>query len=215
MLVFGGGLLDEDGEAFAMDLGVEYVGDSEFQFDYTVLRPNSGLEKEVVSTPFVNYDGGLRATLQPEAEALAMIRLPYFDRTYGQVNGHRETPYRLEDSECPAVVRKGNGVWFAHELDRLYYERGVRLHRQLVENVLTKVDTRPMLSVAKLPSARRVSLLHLPQVSGVTVTLDLPETVKKAYLIPGREVVKLTKTGTKVTAQIPTWRMHTGLVEEY
>ena len=250
VIAFGAGALNTAGDAFALDVGAEYVGPSEYQFDYTVVRPTAGglqVRKAgevngLVSTPFVNYDGGYRARMTSGGEALAMIREPYFDRTYAKFNGHRETPYKLEDSAYPAVLRKGNVTWVAHDLDKLYFEHGVRMHRDLVEQVIGMLHDEPMVEVEGLPSAGRVSLLHQPQhrryvahllyapplgrgdveviedlptVSGVTVAVDVPEAVKSVRLIPGEREVAFERRDGAVHVAVPPFSMHTGVVLGY
>lgn len=42
-----------------------------------------------------------------DGEVLANIREPYFNRTYKTYCSHQNTPYKLEDSEYPAAVKKG------------------------------------------------------------------------------------------------------------
>ena len=251
VVVFGSGALNTAGDGFALDVGAEYVGPSEYQFDYTVVRPGvaGGLRARrpderngIVSTPFVNYDGGLRAEIT-DGTALAMIREPYFDRTYARFNGHRETPYKLEDSAYPAVLRKGNVTWFAHDLDKLYFDHGVRMHRDLVLQVIDALHVDPNVAVENLPSAGRVSLLHQPQnrryiahllysppllrgdelqviedfptVDGVTVSLHVPEGVKSARMIPGGEAAALRRDGDRVVVDVPAFEMHTAVVFEY
>ena len=149
------GALNKDQTQFVLDVGADYLKPSEFQFDYTVVKKQIG--DDIVSSPFLNYDAGL-LTKPTTGEVLASIREPYFNRTYAQFSGHRETPYKLEDSEYPAVVRNGNTLFFAHHLDQLYYTHGVRMHRQLVENAIDLLHNSPYLKVSKLPSAGRGKL---------------------------------------------------------
>jgi len=249
VIVFGSGALNTAGDAFALDVGATYEGESAYQFDYTVVRPSEGGltvrgPNEIdglVSTPFVNYDGGLRATIT-DGQAMAMIREPYFDRTYAKFNGHRETPYRMEDSAYPAVLRKGNILWFAHDLDKLYYEHGVRLHRDLVAQVIGMLHDEPMVSVTGLPSAGRVSLLHqpqnkryiahllyapplgrgnveviedLPMIGGVSIAVEVPENIKTAMLIPGEVPVPFELKDGRIKVEVPAFQMHTGVVLGY
>ena len=93
---------------------------------------------------------------------LASIREPYFSRTISHYCSHANTPYRLEDAAHPAVIRKGNVVYVAHDLDRLYHEQGARVHRDLFYNALKLLRTRPLVT-ADMPSAGRMNLLHQPE----------------------------------------------------
>ncbi len=240
LIVFGEGAMDEERSGFLLDVGCEYLGKSEYDFDFTVIQKD--LEKEMVSTPFLNYESGM--LLRPtEGEVLAVIREPYFNRTYGQYSGHRETPYKLENSEYPAVVRNGNVIFFAHHLDQLYFENGVRLHRQLVSNAIDLLYEHPMLSVYNLPSCGRVSLLKQEQdhryvthllyapallrgekiqviedflpVPGVEIEINVPEEIKEVYQIPGKTRLEFQRDGDVIRVKVPTFTMHTAVVLSY
>jgi len=239
MIIFGDGALDKQGKRFILDIGAEYIGSSEYKFDYTVVKPILG--KEVVSTPFLNYESALY--IKPvSCEVLAAIREPYFNRTYEKYSGHRATPYQMEDSDYPAIVRNGNVLYFAHKTDQLYYTHAVRLHRQLVSNAIDLLYKSPNLKVSNLPSCGRVSLLKqekqnryvvhmlyspalqrgevkviedfLP-VPGVEIEVILPEKVKMAYQIPDGKKVKFIRDGNKLIIKVPAFTMHTGIVLEY
>ena len=165
LIVFGEGALNKERTQFLLDVGAEYLKPSDFQFDYTVVKKD--ITDDIVSSPFLNYDAGL-LTKPTTGEILAVIREPYFNRTYAQFSGHRETPYKLEDSEYPAVIKNGNVIFFAHHLDQIYYKDGVRLHRDLVENAIDLLYDAPNLKVSNLPSAGRVSLLKQQKNRNVT-----------------------------------------------
>lgn len=239
MIVFGEGAMDKDHKRFILDVGADYISPSEYQFDYTVVKPALG--KEVVSSPFLNYEATLR--IKPTTgTTLAAVREPYFNRTYEKYSGHRATPYRLEDSQYPAVIQNGNVIYFAHKLDQMYYTSAVRLHRQLGENAIDLLYEKPLLAVKNLPSCGRVSflkqekenryvahLLYAPAlqrgevmviedllpVPGVEVEVNVPEKVKKIYQIPDGKKVDFSRKGNKLIIKVPTFTMHTGIVLEY
>ena len=221
------------------DIGADYVGPAEFDCDYTVMT--RFLSSDIVSTPFLNYTPGLRTSLTT-GEALAMIREPYFSRTYAHFSSHANTPYRLENSPYPAVVRRGNIVFFAHPLDQLYYAHGVRLHRELFKAVLNELNPEPVLAVRGLPSSGRVSFLqqnaqrryvaHLlyspalqrgdvkviedfPPIPGVVIEVRVPETVKAVRAIPSGEALAFTPHDGAIEVQVPTFTMHTAIVLDY
>jgi hypothetical protein len=239
MIIFGEGALDKQGKRFILDIGAEYIGSSEYKFDYTVVKPILG--KDVVSTPFLNYEPALY--IKPvTCEVLAAIREPFYNRTYEKYSGHRATPYQMEDSDYPAIVRNGNVIYFAHKTDQLYYTHAVRLHRQLVNNAIDLLYQTPNLKVNNLPSCGRVSLLKQEKqnryvvhmlyspalqrgevkviedflsLPGVEIEVILPEKVKMAYQIPYGKKVKVTRNGDKMIIKVPAFTMHTGIVLEY
>lgn len=239
LIVFGEGALNKKGDRFILNVGCEYEKKSEFDFDYTVVK--SAVNQNIVTSPFLNYESGL--LVKPTTGAvLANIREPYFNRTYRHYSSHRETPYQLEDSKYPAIVKTGNVIFFAHHLDQLYYTHGVRLHREMVKNAIDLLYKSPCLEVKNLPSCGRVSLLKqanqnryvahllyapallrgevqviedfLP-VSNVKIELDVPENVKNIYQIPGEKKLNSSKTDGKLLVEVPTFTMHTGIVFEY
>lgn len=240
LIVFGEGAMDSEKSGFLLDVGSEYLGKSDFDFDFTVIQKD--LQKEMVSTPFLNYESGL--LVRPGlGEVLALIREPYFNRTYGKYSSHRETPYKLENSKYPAVVRNGNVIFFAHHLDQLYFENGVRLHRQLVSNAIDLLYKDPMLSVSNLPSCGRVSLLKQDQenryvvhllyapallrgekiqviedflpVPGVEIEVNVAEEVREVYQVPGNTRLEFRQDGDMIRIEVPTFTMHTALVLNY
>jgi len=239
LIAFGEGALNLNRDKFILNVGADYLGKSPFNFDFTVVEKELG--SDVVCTPFLNYEAALRCK-PTSGKALAYVREPYFNRTMEKYSGHRATPYQLENSEYPAVVRNGNVIWFAHNLDQMYYTSAVRLHRQLVENAINLLYDKPMLAVNNLPSCGRTSLLKqerenryvahllyapalqrgevmviedfLP-VPGVEIEVIVPEKVKKVYQIPDGKKVNFTRDGDKLIIKVPTFSMHTGIVLEY
>jgi hypothetical protein len=238
-LVFESGALDHKKTHFLLDVGADYLGASEYDCDYTSVKANFGAH--IVSTPFLNYSPGLQAKCTT-GQALAVIREPYFSRTYAQYSGHANTPYQLVDSAFPAVVRNGNVVFFAHPLDRLYYANGVRLHRELFKSAIDMVGAEPVLKVMGMPSSGRVSLLHqkamnryvahllyspalqrgdcrviedFPSISGITLEIHVPERVTKVRMIPDGETLSFTHEKGTVKVAVPTFAMHAGVVLEH
>lgn len=234
LFVFGAGALSEDQSHFVIDVGAEYIGTSEYHFDYTVVTPEIG--NGLVSTPFLNYEAGLRTRITG-GEQLATIREPYFNRTYGNYSGHQNTPFRLEDSRFPAIVRHGSTIFFAHALDRLYYTHAVRLHRDIVMNALNLFGYEPAVSVTGLPSCGRLFVLHqpherryvahllyapalqrgevkviedFPTIESARLTVSLPERITAASIVPGGSSVVVGD-----TVEVPPFKMHTAVVLNY
>ena len=239
LVVLEAGALDPKKTHFLLDVGADYLGASAYDCDYTVVKPDLG--EHVVSSPFLNYSPGLR-TKPTTGQTLAVIREPYFSRTYGHYSGHANTPYQLEDSAFPAVVRNGNVIFIAHPLDRLYYANGCRLHRELFKNAIDLLEAAPALKVTGLPSSGRVNLLqqeaknryvaHLlyspalqrgdckviedfPPIPDVKLEVRVPETVTKVRTIPAGETLAFRQQDGVVKVSVPTFTMHAGIVLEY
>jgi len=237
VLVMGEGFL-VDGEA-VIDIGATYLGPATYDVDYTLV--GEALSEELVVSPFLNYHPAVRVSPNPESEVLATIREPYFSRTISHYCSHGYTPYRLEDAAHPAVIKKGNVVYVAHALDRLYHEQGARVHRDLFYNALQLLRTRPLVT-ADMPSAGRMNLLHqpeharyvvhllyaspiqrgavsviedLPPLYNTRVEIDLDEKIQRAYLIPSGESIPMNSRGGKLELTVPEFTCHTALVLEY
>jgi hypothetical protein len=236
LVVMESGALDPERKRFVLDVGGTYAGASPNDNDYTVV--GAALGTELVETPFLNYSPGIRVNVTG-GEVLAHIREPYFNRTFGRYSGHANTPYKLENSRFPAAVRKGNTVFLAHPLDRLYHASGVRLHRQLLKNALDLLGVQHVVQVSGLPSSGRISLLeqrdqrrfvaHLlyspalqrgdtkviedfPRIGDVKLRFRAPSPVKRARAIPtGIEVPFQLENG-MVTLNVPNFEMHTAIV---
>jgi len=237
VLAMGAGIM-VDGKPL-IDIGARYAGPANYDVDYTLV--GESLSKELVVSPFLNYHPAIRVSPDPETEVLASIREPYFSRTISHYCSHGYTPYRLEDATHPAVIRKGNVVYVAHDLDRQYHEQGARVHRDLFYNALQLLRTRPLVS-ADMPSAGRMNLLHQPdhnryvvhllyaspiQRGAVSVIEDLvplydtrvevafEEEIQRAYLMPSGEILSMTRKGDKLELFVPEFTCHTALVLEY
>jgi hypothetical protein len=238
LLIFENGALNKEKTHFLLNVGGDYLGSFEYDCDYTVVKTSIGAN--IVASPFLNYSPGLH--MKPTTgTTLAVIREPYFSRTYGHYNGHANTPYQLEDSAFPAVVRNGNVIFFAHPLDRLYYANGVRLHRELFKNGIDLLDAEPVLKVTGLPSSGRVSFLHqkaknryiahllyspalqrgdckviedFPPIPSVALQVRVPERVARVRTIPSGETLAFAQENRVLNVAVPTFTMHTGIVLE-
>lgn len=239
LIIIGDGALDKSKNKFILDIGANYIGKSNFQFDYTVV--NSAIDSSIVKSPMLNYLPALLIA-PTSATTLATIREPYFNRTYKTYSGHRETPYQLEDSKYPAIIRNNNVIYFANPIDKMYNKYALRLHRSLFINAIGLLHTNPYLKVNNLPSSGRVSflkqenknryvahLLYSPAlqrgevkviedflpVPGVELEIDVPERIKKVYQVPDGKKLKIHRNGDKIFVKVPTFTMHTAIVLEY
>jgi hypothetical protein len=239
LLVLGQGALNAAGDAFALNPGAEFVGPARYDNDYTIAGPTLATDG-LVASPFLNYSAALRAR-PTTGEVLASLREPYFTRTYGAYCGHQNTPYRLEDADHPAVLRQDNVIWFAHALDRIYYQHGAKAHRQLFANALRLLHTAPMVE-AELPSCGRVSLLHqpekrryilhllyasplqrgrclviedMPPLRNVEIALRLPETITSLRLVPDHTALPIGVVGGVLRTTIHAFSCHCAIVAEY
>lgn len=237
LIAMGSGIIKDDKPV--IDIGASYLGEASYDVDYTIVGEQ--ISEDIVPSPFLNYNPAIRLAPEEGTEILASIREPYFSRTLEHYCSHNNTPYVLEDAGHPAAIRKGNIIFLAHDLDKQYFNEGARIHRQLFKNALGLLRDNPLVEV-DMPSMGRVNLLkqsdkdryvlHLLYASpiqrgsvrvvedllplyNVPVSLQLDESIKKAYLIPSGKKLKLKKVGDRLELVVPEFTCHTGIVLEY
>ncbi|MCX7012367.1 MAG: hypothetical protein NTW86_07365 [Candidatus Sumerlaeota bacterium] len=154
LILSGESALDPRRKRFQLDVGAEYGGASEWQFDYTLV--SDAIAKNMVRSPFLNYTAGVK-TRVTDGEVLARTIAPYFNRTYRRFCSHANTPHSQE-AEYPAVIRKGQTIYIAAKIFTLYRQHGMKLYRDLVVNCVNLLLPKRMLTV-DLPSGGRVTLM--------------------------------------------------------
>lgn len=217
-------------DVFQIDCGASYLGSANYRQDY--LRVGEQLTLPFGNAPFLCYEAAVRTELT-DGEALASVYEPWFDRTYAAYCSHRNTPYRPEPAAHPAIVRKGNVVYLAHPLCKLYREMGAQLFREVFLNALRLVFS-PKYTVS-LPSAGRTRLTYQPkqnryvfhaayaspiQRGAITVLEDMPamhqvevhlemnEPVHRVTSIPNGEPIVFEQIGNHLHFTIPCVQCH-------
>ncbi len=117
-----------------IDTGAKYIEKSTYELDY--VKVGIDLSKGIVISPFLFYESA-EQVLVTDGKILGEIYEPYFNRTYGHYCSHQNTPNKLEAAQYPAAVRKGNVVYLAHQICKLYFEHGAQYHRDYFINVHT------------------------------------------------------------------------------
>ena len=140
---------------FLLDCGAEYLGDSDFDVDY--FKAGEEIPLPFGNAPFVCYRPAKKLALT-DGQPLAEKYEPYFSRTYAHYCSHMNTPYTGVPSESPAVVRKGNIVYYAHPLCSMYRVDGAQLFREVISSLI-RLLYRPIYEAA-LPSAGRTALRY-------------------------------------------------------
>ena len=188
VLVMGAGAIVE-GEPF-FDIGADYVGPADFDGDYTVVGDE--LATDMVRSPYLNYAPGIRLSPKPGTRVLAGVREPYFSRTLTHYSSHNNTPYRTEPAAHPAVIERADGrvIAIAHDIDRQYFDEGMRLHRQLFENALQRLDYAAMVE-ADMPSMGRLNLLHQPEAERYVGHLTYASPIQRGNVRVVEDIVPL------------------------
>jgi len=158
LLVSGeSGLAENAGEFALEELGVGYIGPAEYDPNF-LCKLSDDMSEAIPEFRYMMYRGGHYVRPHDEAEVLAWIGLPYFNRAWSHYCSHGPTPFaRL--SEWPAIVRHGRVMYFAHPLCTLYAEQGAQVYRQLLENALESLRPRKTVR-GNLPSTARIGLLR-------------------------------------------------------
>lgn len=140
---------------FLLDCGAEYLGASDFDVDY--LKTGESIRLPFGNAPFVCYRPAKKLALK-DGKPLAEVYNPYFSRTYAHYCSHMNTPYTGVPSDSPAIVRKGNVIYYAHPLCSMYRVDGAQLFREAITSLIRQLYS-PIYEAA-LPSAGRTALRY-------------------------------------------------------
>lgn len=151
--------LMEGGTNFALPaFGVSRVGDAPYSPDF--ILPVGDIGQSLPATEHVIYLRGQQVSPLPDAEVLASVIVPYFNRDFRHFCSHQHTP-SSHQTAYPAVVRHGNVIYFAHPIFTQYRQRAPRWVKTLFFNALKLLLPRPAVHVSG-PSTLRVTLNEQP-----------------------------------------------------
>jgi hypothetical protein len=108
------------------------------------LRPGNSLRKGLWDTDYAMYMRGMAVAADAGSEVLAETVSSYFDRTWAHFCSHRQTPSSGQVSG-PAVVRKGNAIYFAHPIFGQYHRNAPRWCKLLLFNALDLLLPDPLI----------------------------------------------------------------------
>lgn len=140
---------------FTVDCGADFIADSEFDCDYIVNESLKG--EELPLTPTLCYVPGKNIKAK-DGEVLAYIETPYFNRTYRRFCGHRNTPFDKNAEKRPAIIKKGNVIYMAHQFGQQYLANGAIIHKRFVSCALKMLYTNAAFTV-KMPSQGRATMI--------------------------------------------------------
>ena len=202
-------LLDSDKGEFALSelLGVSYQGPSPYSPDF--FRPLAPVAEGIPADFLqVMVSGGSAVTPAADAEVLAEVCDPYFNRTWEHYLSHSYTPAdKLADR--PGLVRRANVFYFYGAIFTAYWERGDLNLRRLVRNCLrlllpeplvtttapatsevtvTRLAEKTMVHVVNYHALRRTThsetLDDITPLHNVAIALRLPSHPNRVYLVP-------------------------------
>jgi hypothetical protein len=147
------------GDRFAVDIGVEYLGEAPHSPDFLVATDELGTP--LSDFPQALYERGSLVRLV-EADALANVGYPYFTRSADHIMSHRHTAFdRVSDD--PAVTQIGRTIYCHTPIFRAYRQHGVPVYRSLVENLLDRLAPERMVETPDLPTTAEVYVLQQPE----------------------------------------------------
>ena len=108
-------------------------------------------------TPFLSYSSAY--ITECEGEPMAKVYEPYFNRTHAHFCGHKNTPYKLDAADYPALVKNGGVVYFAHPVFAAYNKSGnYVLEEYIIKGILSVYD--PYVTAEGLPSSAKLRTRH-------------------------------------------------------
>jgi len=202
----------------------------------------SGCDKDFIkcdlgdfNTPFLSYSSAYKTEVTDKsARVRAQVFEPYFSRTVGHFCGHKNTPYRPEAADYPALTESKNLLYFAHPVFDAYNYSGSYVLEKYIEEAIESFYDK-QLKVENLPSSGRVRIreakdgsflgLHLlyappvnrgiacvlpdfPTLHGVRVTLDAGRKIKSVSSEPDGTNLPFEANGNTVSFEIPPFNTH-------
>ena len=215
------------------ELGVKKIAPSDYDIDYIQYNVDE------YTTPFLSYESAYR--VECDGEQLAYVYEPYFSRTAEHFCGHKNTPNKLEAADYPALVKRGNVLYFAHPVFRSYNKNGSYVLERYITSAIERVLDKCILT-ENLPSVARVRLrasdakqfiaLHLlyappvnrgnvcllpdfPTLYGVKVKVKTDKNIKRVVLRPEETELEFTYASGYVEFLVPPFNLHSLITIEW
>ncbi len=237
-LLFCADSLVRDGQ-FAIDCGAEYISAPEFDCDY--IQTDIPYRQELPNAPMLcNFPG--HVVKLTDGQVLGQITPPYFSRTMGHFCGHKNTPFNKDAERYPGIVRKGNVVYMAHPMASAYNTFGSLYQKRYLMLALEQIFTGGAFRITGLGSMGRATMIHQQEqrryclnmvyaspvkrgraqviedimpVYHISVQLDVPQTIRRAYLPLTGEELSITEKDGFQSLMLPKLECHASIVLEY
>ena len=221
----GGKIVASYGSVFD-ELGIEKIEPSPYDKDFIQCEIDENV------TPFLSYSSAYK--VKTDGEVYADVYEPYFSRTHRHFCGHKNTPFKTEKADYPALVKKGNVVYFAHPVFEAYNRSGNFLLEKYIMKGIDLVYDRGI-KVENLPSCGRVRLrksenanffaLHVlyappvnrgnvclladfPVLHDVKFTVKVNEKISEVITEPDGEKLEFVQNGDEVTFTLKPFNLH-------
>ena len=225
-----GGVIIASYESVTDTLGIHKIEPSSSDLDY--IR----CDLDDVTTPFLSYSSAYK--VEASGEILAKVHEPYFNRTCSHFCGHKNTPYKLEPADYPALMRSGNVLYFAHPVFEAYKKSGNFVLERYIAKAIESVYRKAIVT-ENLPSCGKIRLreqnngdflaLHVlyappvnrgnvcllpdfPALHDVKITIKVDKKITSATTEPSGTALPFTQDGEHVTLYLPPFKLHTLII---
>lgn len=210
-------------------------GEAPFSPDY--LTVSKSIADGVPDTEYVMYERGLELEPSADAEELAYVWKPFFERDYKHFCSHSHTPVN-ESSGYPGIVANQNIIYFGYPIFGMYKRHGARVYRDIVVNALRRLlADDEKLVVTDAPTTAGIMLNYQPvedryilhvlhyiperrydatdtiedvlPLYNVNVSIKLPLGFSRAVQVPQNMEICCVWTGARVDLTIPRVDGHT------
>jgi hypothetical protein len=221
--------LTPDGTRFALEsFGITAKGDAPFCPDFIV--PSDALGGGLDPTEYVMDLRALEVVPADAAQVVAWTHAPYFNRGGKYFCSHRHTPTAGRRG-CPAAVRHGNVIYFAHPIFTTYQLWAPHWVKALFLDAVARLLPDPTLTVTgpstvlatvnhqRAENRLVVHLLHyVPErrcdnidviedvipLHDLAVSLRTPQTAKQVRCVPQMNTLRFTQESGRVDFVVPT-----------
>ena len=129
--------------------GIAKLESAEYEPRYLRITPDEFPTLPPMDTVF--YDRGCEIEAEAPAKEIAKTTNPYYNRTWDRFCSHRQFPPALNTAGS-GIIQNGNCIFIAQPIFGEYASYGNGLCRRLIQNLMGRLMTRPMIIADDLPT---------------------------------------------------------------
>jgi len=238
VLATGESALNINGDAFAINFGVKWMGANIFKPDY--FRPNFKLSN-LGDAAFVFYSQGQRIELDGGTE-LGNREDPYFNKDLFTFCSHQHTPSSLQYGG-PGMVQGNDGIYIAWNVFEDYATKGSLILKETIVYALDTLLGNYKTLSTNLPAQGIVTLMHQEKekrfvnhllyaspirrgknteviediipIYNVNVSLKIPHAVTNVYLAPQMHSISFELVEGVLSYTVPELNCHQMIIIDY
>jgi hypothetical protein len=237
VLASGKSGLNEAGDSFAIDLGVEWVMENSYRPAY--FHPDFALS-DLGSASFVFYSPGQIIALNGGVE-LGHLEDPYYNRDLFTYTSHQHFPSKLQ-SRGPGMVESPNGIYISWPIFEEYANVGSYVLKEIIQFALNRLLSEKTLETNLLAQGivtlqeqamfnrRIVHLLYaspvrrgkkieviedIPTFYDVSLTIRSKKRPSEVYLAPQMTALPFEYRDNKIDCTVPELSCHQMIVMQY